>query len=60
MGNLLCCIKDNKYENDHLLGYMYCDKCMNSFLSPYEYNRHIYKCNQDYSINNNIDNIYGE
>jgi hypothetical protein len=49
MGNLCCCIKsENKDLEDHLLRYIFCDRCQDYFISNYEYNKHIYKCNQRY------------
>ena len=53
MGN--CCIKsrDIKKDNDdHLIRYIFCDQCNREYISYYEYNRHIYKCNQAYKIDN--------
>lgn len=54
MGNT--CFKSKKNKNnleDHLIRYMFCEKCQELYLSSYEYNRHIYKCNQRYNLNNN-------
>ena len=48
MGN--CCIKskDKKEYEEHLVRYMFCEQCQKLYLSNYEYNRHIYECNQKY------------
>ncbi len=56
MGNLCCCLKSKKKSNleDHLVRYMYCEQCQKLYLSTYEYNRHIYKCNQTYKIDNSL------
>ena len=53
MGNLFCCIKLNRdkkrdYE-EHLIRYIYCDQCKREYISYYEYNKHIYECNQRYN-----------
>lgn len=51
MGN--CCIKskDKKEYEEQLIRYMFCDQCQESYLSNYEYNRHIYECNKRYKNN---------
>ena len=55
MGSLCSCFKKNKKEyEDHLIRYMYCDQCQKVYLSNYEYNKHIYKCNQTYRIDNSF------
>lgn len=52
MGNLCCCVKSKKSNlEDNLVRYMYCSQCQKVYMSNYEYNRHIYKCNQTYKIN---------
>jgi len=50
MGN--CCIKskDKKDNEEQLIRYMFCDQCQKIYLSNYEYNKHIYECNQRYKI----------
>jgi hypothetical protein len=50
MGNLCCCFKrDKKNElNNHLITNIYCDKCKKTYLSNYEYNKHIVRCNLIY------------
>jgi len=45
MGNLCCFQKNKKEFNDHLIKYCYCQKCKHTYLSTYEYNRHIVRCN---------------
>ena len=55
MGNSCCCVKSKKDSENHLIRYIYCEKCQKVYISNYEYNRHIYKCNQIYKINK-IDN----
>lgn len=55
MGNNCFKSKKNKKEyEDHLVRYMYCKNCQVLFLSNYEYNRHIYECNQRYKIDNSL------
>ena len=55
MGNLCCCVKSKKNNlEDHLIRYMYCEQCQQLFLSYNEYNKHIYKCNQKYKIDNSL------
>ncbi len=55
MGNTFCCFKSKKNNlDDHLVRYMYCEQCQKLYLSNYEYNRHIYKCNQTYKIDNSF------
>jgi len=55
MGNICCCVKSKKKDlEDHLLRYIFCEKCQESFISNYEYNRHIYECNQRYKINKSL------
>ncbi len=55
MGNLCCCIRSKKKDlEDHLVRYMYCSQCQKVYLSNYEYNKHIYKCNQTYKIDNSF------
>ena len=52
MGNLCCCVKSKKSNlEDNLVRYMYCSQCQKVYMSSYEYNKHIYKCNQIYKIN---------
>jgi len=47
MGNLCSCFREKKYEeyNDHLIRHKHCYKCQVTYLSNYEYNRHIVECN---------------
>ena len=45
MGNLCCFQKNKKEFNDHLIKYCYCQKCKHTYLSTYEYNQHIVRCN---------------
>ena len=47
MGNLCSCLREKKYEeyNDHLIRHKHCYKCQVTYLSNYEYNRHIVECN---------------
>ncbi len=54
MGNILCCIKlrDKKDYDEHLIRYIFCDQCKREYISYYEYNKHIYECNQAYKIDN--------
>ena len=51
MGNLCPCLfKSHKKDlEDHLVRYMYCNQCQRLYLSNYEYNKHIYECNQRYN-----------
>ena len=53
MGNLCSCFKrDKKNElndlNDHLIRAILCDKCKQTYLSNYEYSKHIVRCNLIY------------
>ena len=48
MGNCSSCFKDKKEYNDRLITYKYCEKCNVTYLSNYEYNRHIPTCNRVY------------
>ena len=49
MGNCCCFIlshRDEKKElNNHLIRPIYCDRCKQTYLSNYEYNKHIVRCN---------------
>ena len=44
MGNCCSRNKDKKENEDHLIRDKYCDQCQITFLSNYEYNRHIPTC----------------
>ena len=46
MGNCFTCIEKQKVEyNDHLITDKYCSQCQIRYLSNYEYNKHIPRCN---------------
>lgn len=49
MGNIgsFCsfCQPNKKPHQDHLIRERYCYKCQQTYLSNYEYNRHIVECN---------------
>ena len=51
MGNLCSCLFNSQKKDleDHLVRYMYCNQCPRLYLSNYEYNKHIYECNQRYN-----------
>lgn len=49
MGTICSCFKQNKKEfNEHLIRDRYCHKCRQTYLSNYEYNRHIVNCQKIY------------
>mgnify|MGYP007008454791 CR=1 FL=1 len=50
MGNICSCFKrDKKNElNNHLIRPIYCDRCKQTYLSNYEYSKHIVRCNLIY------------
>jgi len=52
MGNicslLICCLPDKKEYQEHLIRERHCYRCEQTYLSNYEYNRHIVECNRMY------------
>ena len=52
MGNVcsVCsfCKQDKKEHLDHLIRDRHCYRCQQTYLSNYEYNKHIVGCNQMY------------
>ena len=48
MGNCFSCMENKKEYNDHLIREKYCPNCQVTFLSNYEYNKHIPTCNRLY------------
>ena len=48
MGNCSSCFREKKEYNDHLITYRYCQNCKVTFISNYEYNKHIPTCNRVY------------
>ena len=45
MGNCFSCIEKKEEYNDHLITHKYCPHCQTTYLSNYEYNKHIVNCN---------------
>ena len=54
MGSLLsfCKGKKNTEINNNLIREIYCPKCKMTYISNYEYNKHIVTCNQSNQSNN--------
>jgi len=50
MGTCFSCLEkqDNNKLNDRLIREFYCPQCQKTYLSNYEYNKHIVNCNKTY------------
>jgi len=48
MGNCFSCVKKKDEYNDCLITNKYCSQCRTTYLSNYEYNKHIVTCNKCY------------